>query len=135
MTVRFLDTSYIIALEASDDQHHEAALRHWNKLKNNMPALVTTSYILNEVATFFNSRGHHAKSVEIGNNILNSPSINFIHVDGILFQNGWDYFKKYEDKRYSLADCISFVVMEQLKIKTALTFDRHFEQAGFSILP
>jgi hypothetical protein len=30
-----------------------------------------------------------------------------------------------------MVDCISFVVMRQAGITSALTFDRHFEQAGF----
>lgn len=135
MTPVFLDTGYIIALEASDDQYHDAAFRHWIVLTNNLPSLVTTSYILNEVVTFFNSRGYHAKAVDIGGNILNSPSIRLIQVDESLFHDGWDYFKGHEDKSYSLTDCISFVVMEQLKISTALTFDKHYTQAGFSTLP
>ena len=28
----FLDTGYLIALEAADDQHHESALKHWHNL-------------------------------------------------------------------------------------------------------
>jgi hypothetical protein len=39
------------------------------------------------------------------------------------------------DKRYSLTDCISFVVMERRQVERALAFDRHFEQAGFQLLP
>jgi len=39
------------------------------------------------------------------------------------------------DKRYSLTDCASFVVMKRLRIKTALAFDKHFTQAGFERLP
>ena len=35
---------------------------------------------------------------------------------------------------WSLTDCISFVVMRQYEIGEALTADRHFEQAGFTIL-
>ncbi len=44
-------------------------------------------------------------------------------------------FQKHQDKRYSLTDCISFVVMKQKGLKTAMTFDKHFAQAGFIIEP
>lgn len=37
-------------------------------------------------------------------------------------------------KHWSLTDCISFVVMQQRGIRQALTFDRHFEQAGYEAL-
>jgi uncharacterized protein len=131
----FLDTGYIIALEASDDQNHKASLQHWSFFSKSLPILFTTSYIFDETVTFFNNRGHHQKSVEIGTNLLKSPSIRFIDVDQALFQEGWTYFKKHSDKTYSLTDCISFVLMKRLAIKTALTFDNHFMQAGFKILP
>ena len=35
---------------------------------------------------------------------------------------------------WSLTDCTSFVIMEQMEISEALTPDRHFEQAGFVAL-
>ena len=38
------------------------------------------------------------------------------------------------DKDWSLTDCISFVVMREMDISEALTGDRHFEQAGFTVL-
>lgn len=126
-----LDTSYLIALEALDDQYHKTAVAHWNGLLQNLPLLVTTSYVLDEVATFFNSRNLHSKAVETGDSILSSPSIRFIHVDESLFYDGWAYFKKHDDKSYSLTDCISFIVMNRLGIVSALTFDEHFKQAGY----
>jgi len=42
---------------------------------------------------------------------------------------------RHHDKRYSLTDCISFVVMKRMKLKTALAFDQHFVQAGFERIP
>jgi uncharacterized protein len=38
------------------------------------------------------------------------------------------------DKKWSLTDCTSFVVMQRERINEALTGDRHFEQAGFVAL-
>jgi predicted nucleic acid-binding protein len=38
------------------------------------------------------------------------------------------------DKKWTLTDCISFVVMQERGITEALTGDQHFEQAGFTAL-
>ena len=131
----FIDTGLLIALEISDDQHHKVAIKYWKELLNRPPQLVTTSYIFDEVVTFFNTRNYHLKAVELGNNLINSSFIQLIPVNEDLFNEGWLYFQKHQDKTYSLTDCLSFVIMQQLKINTALTFDRHFIQAGFKILP
>lgn len=131
----FLDTGYLIALEAADDQHHNVALAHWQVLSTSLPVLVTTSYVLDEVVTFFNSRNRHAKAVEIGKLLLESPSIKLVHVDEVLFREAWRFFVQHADKSYSLTDCSSFLVMKRFRIRTALTFDKHFAQAGFEIKP
>jgi uncharacterized protein len=131
----FLDTGYLIAIEAVDDQHHQLALEHWNTLVRSLPPLVTTSYVCSEVVTFFNVRNQHAKAVELGNRLVRSRAIRFIHVEEVLFHEGWDYLAGHADKSYSLTDCVSFVVMKRLGIRTALTVDRHFVQAGFERLP
>ncbi len=131
----FLDTSYVLALELANDRYHEAARQHWERVKISLPLLVTTSYVLDEIVTFFNRIGHHAKAVAVGNTLLYSPSVQFIHVDEALFYESWAYFQQHQDKDYSLTDCISFVVMRNLGIAVAYTFDRHFVQAGFTIVP
>jgi uncharacterized protein len=135
MTALFLDTSFLIALEAADDQFHAPASRYWRNYLNDPDMLVTTSFVLDEVATYFNSRGHHSKAIDIGRYLMTSPSVRLIHVDEAIFHDAWRWLARHEDKRYSLTDCVSFVVMKQLKIKAALTFDKHFAQASFQVLP
>jgi predicted nucleic acid-binding protein len=97
MNEYFLDTSYLLALELANDQNHQTAKLHWQQLTIQLPPLVTTSYIFDEVVTYFNSRGHHQKAIEVGNNLLHSPTVTLVQVDeamkhcsqpgGLIFSN------------------------------------------------
>src|SRR5204863_3903536 len=127
----FLDANFVIALEISDDQHHHEAAHYWRTILETSFSLVTTSYVLDEIVTFLNSRRQHDKAAKVGNNLLNASHIQLIHVDEPLFYEGWQYFEQHADKTFSLTDCVSFVLMKKLGIREALTFDRHFTQAGF----
>jgi predicted nucleic acid-binding protein len=100
-----------------------------------LPRPATTSYVFDEVVTFFNSRGAHAKAVQVGNNLLQSPSVQLMHVAAALSYEGWTYFQGHHDKDYSLTDCISFLVMRKLGIRTAFALDRYFVQGGFTKEP
>jgi len=61
MKPAFLDTGYVLALELSNDQHHEAAIDHWRSFRIRLPGLVTTSYVFDEVVTFLSGRNLHQK--------------------------------------------------------------------------
>jgi predicted nucleic acid-binding protein len=135
MNAVFIDTGYLLALAIANGQHHQAATQYWQGIVAALPCLVTTSYVFDEVVTFFNSRRQHAKAIHVGNNLLQSPSVQFIHVDTALFYEGWAYFQRHQDKDYSLTDCISFLVMQKLGIRRAFAFDQHFVQAGFTKEP
>jgi len=135
MSPVFIDTSYFLALELKNDQNHEAALTHWHRVSAARPAIVTTSYVFDEVVTFFNSRGHHRKATQVGNALLRSPSVRLVQVDLALFEAAWDYFLQHPDKSYSFTDCVSFVVSSKFEIATAFAFDQHFVQAGFRTEP
>ena len=135
MTAYFPDTGFLIALEAADDQHHVAAVTLWNDIRNQRVSFVTTSYVFDEVVTFFNSRGHHAKAVSIGETPLTSKLVTLVHVNEAMFAEAWRDFTHYADKRFSLTDCVSFVVMKRRRIRKTLAFDKHFTQVGFERLP
>ncbi|MBD2450696.1 PIN domain-containing protein [Nostoc sp. FACHB-152] len=135
MTILFLDTSFIIALELVDEQYHQIATQYWQGLIKSSPKLVISSYVFDEIVTFFNSRNRHDKAVEVGNRLINSAIVDIVQVDEALFFEGWQYFQQHDDKSYSLTDCISFLVMNRLNIQLVLTFDKHFFQAGYQKVP
>jgi len=130
-----LDTGCVIALEAADDQHHRRAIDYWRHIGPEYPPIVTTTYVFDECVTFFNGRGHQAKAVEIGERLRTSPRVEVVPETRPLLEAGGARFRNRPDKRYSLTDCLSFVVMNRRDLDRALTFDDHFRQAGFQGLP
>ncbi|MBI4099651.1 PIN domain-containing protein, partial [Candidatus Microgenomates bacterium] len=64
-----------------------------------------------------------------------SPDIKKVSVNIIDEQNAWELFQKLSGKGISFVDCLSFALMQRLKIKTAFTFDADFTRAGFDSLP
>lgn len=129
----FIDTSFIIALEDADAPEHKKALSCWKKIK---PCkITTTSYVFDETVTFIKKRLGYKKAVETGKILRESSYVDIVHISEEDVEDGWEMFLKYDDKGYSFTDCISFVIMQNIKIYKALTFDIHFKQMGFKVLP
>lgn len=135
MSAWFLDTAYVLALEFAADQNHKAAIRCSRQFHLNDDTAITTSFVLDEVVTHLNARGHHSQAVRIGGQLMNSFDVTFVEVDHELLMDAWNYFVRHQDKQYSLTDCTSFVLMQRRGLRHALTFDHHFTQAGLEILP
>ncbi len=131
----FLDASFVIAAGLARDQNHERAAKMWPPLLQSGVRLVTTAFIFEEIVTFFNGKGEHALAVHFGNVMVSSEHVEKYRVGWDVFNAAWDYFVQHQDKRYSFIDCVSFVVMKRESIAEALTFDAHFTQAGFQIVP
>ena len=51
--IHCLDTSYILALELTSDQYHRPAQQHWQQLRANLPPMLTSTYVFDEIVTFF----------------------------------------------------------------------------------
>ena len=90
----FLDTSYILALELANDQNHIKTKKHWQQLGKNLPQIVTTTYVFDEIVTYFNSRNHHAKAVLVGNSLLQSAFVEIIYVDRQLFEGASHFYSE-----------------------------------------
>ena len=49
------------------------------------------------------------------------------------FNNAMRWYDKHQDKTWGLVDCLSFSVMSEMGLLTALAFDKHFTRAGFQL--
>jgi predicted nucleic acid-binding protein len=127
MTPIFVDTGAWFARFVPSDPDHPAA-REW--LEENAHPLITTDYIVDELLTVLKVRGEFQRALEVGPSFFNGDVCNLEWVSQADVANGWRVFSTYRDKGWSFTDCISRVVMERLRITTAMAFDEHFRQFG-----
>lgn len=96
----------------------------------------TSDYVFDEVVSVISRLAkNRGLAVKIGGYILGSKITRIVNVDEGIFNDAWSLFAKYRDKDWSFTDCTSFTIMEKFDIKSAFTFDKHFKQAGYRILP
>ena len=127
----FVDTAAWIALINSNDEFHGSALLVMRQLQQQKCQLVTTDFVLLEVADALTSLKLRPKTIAFINRLRGLQDLPIMPLSQSLFELGWQLYSDRLDKDWGLTDCISFVVMEQEGISEALTSDRHFEQAGF----
>lgn len=131
MSRLFVDTLFMVALVNSRDQYHQTALDLSAMYEGN--DLLVTDGVLLEIGNTL-ARSFKAKSVEMIEGFQASEEIEIVSTTPMLFERGFELYKSHQDKSWGLVDCISFVVMREAGIDSALTFDQHFVQAGFRAL-
>lgn len=135
----FVDASFFVARFNRNDRGHRAARRFLEGMRQPEAAqyrLVFSDYVFNEtVTTILLRTGRHAVAAAAGRTIRDSRTLRMVRVEPAVFDSAWPLFLDRGDKDWSFTDCTSFVLMESLDIRKALTFDDNFRQAGFAMLP
>lgn len=127
----FADTSFYVALLSPKDGYHDRAVHIASTIQD---IQVTTEFVLAELGNCLCGSGRRGRFPGFVERLRDEPKTLIVHASPELFDQGLLLYKERRDKQWSLTDCTSFSVMENLGINRALTADRHFEQAGFSIL-
>ncbi|MDQ7066448.1 MAG: type II toxin-antitoxin system VapC family toxin [candidate division KSB1 bacterium] len=132
----FLDTSFLCAyFNQADSNHHQARDIYRNLSTNNNFQFIITDYIFDEIVTLLMKRTTKHQAIEYSRLLLDEPVFTLFKINQGIFLKAWELFEKTEDKLWSFTDCTSFIVIQELGIQTALSFDRHFRQFGIRILP
>ncbi len=127
----FIDTLFVVALINRRDRYHEQATEMAD-LYEGQP-LLTTEGVLLEIGNAL-ARGHKGEAVEVIQGFLLSEDVEVVRLTPALFDRAFALYQSHQDKEWGLIDCISFIVMGDAGAAEALTFDKHFVQAGFRAL-
>jgi predicted nucleic acid-binding protein len=131
----FIDTGAFLARYLSSDQNHRSAVATWERLASNREDCVTSNFVLDETFTLMGRRAGYGFAVQRAKNIYTSRILTICRPDREEEINALQFFGKYADQAVSFTDCISFVLMKREKINRVFSFDRHFEFAGFHLIP
>jgi uncharacterized protein len=129
--VLFLDTAYVNALINTRDQWHQTALRWERRLATDRTPLVTTEFMLVEIADGLAVVRFRAQAAAALSALRASRLVEIIPASSDLFTAGLRLYQSRPDKDWGLTDRTSFVAMGEHGLSEALTTDEHFRQAGF----
>lgn len=127
----FVDTGFLVALTSKQDGLHEPALAWSAALRE---PLLTSEYVLVETINALSVARLRRQVYAIWDEINAAPEWEIVPVSWPMFQEAIAFHRQHADKEWSLTDCVSFILMRQRRVSRALTYDRHFEQAGFEAL-
>jgi predicted nucleic acid-binding protein len=127
MSFVFADTYYFLALLNPRDAGHHKAIAECNPSAR----LVTTEWILAEVGDALSAPKDRGRFAALMDQLGDDASVSVVPASTSDFHRGVALFRQRSDKDWTLTDCLSFVVMQEMGIRQELTADRHFIQAGF----
>lgn len=131
----FADSSGFIAAFDSRDQRHESARRAWRSFELDGVSLLTTQLVLAETVTHLRRRGGWDPSRRVGEALLKSRVVEIVGLQNEQLGGAWREFVRNADPKLSLCDAASFTLMRERGVIKAFTFDRHFADAGFEMIP
>jgi len=132
----FVDTSAHYAIINKSDNNHKIAREFLEFAEKNYFSFFTSNFIVAETHALI------LKKITLGYDV----AINFLEEakksnkvpERITVEDeerAYQIIIKYKDKDFTYIDATSFAIMERLGITRVFTFDSHFSQYGFQIVP
>jgi predicted nucleic acid-binding protein len=129
----FIGSSAFYALSDRDDANHQAVVAIVGALQRSRWSLATSTYVVAEQHALHLSRPGRAVALQ-ALAAIDRSDIQIVRAGPIDDRAARQILVRYIDKEWSFTDASSFAIMDRLGIHHAFTFDRDFEQYGFSVL-
>lgn len=126
-----VDTNFRVALARPRDELHDRAAA-WSKAVRTQ--MLVTELVIWEFLNQLSAPAERGKAAAMVAEMQTHKGYRLVYASRGLFSQGLDLYSHRRDKHWSLTDCVSFVLMTKHSIRAALTFDHHFEEAGFEAL-
>ncbi len=129
----FIDTSALLAVLDADDTSHKAARPFWESIISAGDTLVSHNYVLVETSALALRKLGLAALRVLETDIV--PILRVVWVTRDIHDSAASAQLVASRRSLSLVDCVSFEIMRRSGIRAAFSFDRHFKEYGYEILP
>ncbi|HEV7927516.1 MAG TPA: hypothetical protein VGR14_19350 [Verrucomicrobiae bacterium] len=130
----FIDSGGFYSLMSAASAVHGDAVAIMEESQRERRPAVTTDYVLDETATLLRARGLTKQLKEFLRLTETSKALSIEWMTPGCFAAARGFMLKHLDQGFSFTDCVSFVVMKELRLRDALATDKHFRIAGFNPL-
>lgn len=127
-----VDTGAWYAYMDKNDPRHQLTKA---VLDQHYPLLLTSDFIVDETLTLLRYRANKEAAILFGELVFSGQLAQLEYINKTDQKKAWQLFQQYADHCFSFTDCTSFVLMQRLKIKTAVALDSDFRSYGLNCLP
>lgn len=131
----FVDTAGWMSLADGRDPRHDASKQTRDGWLKEHGVLISSDYVMDETFTLIRVRLGVEAAARWWDQVESSSFLRWEWMDRERAEKARRWFFRWQDKSFSFTDCTSFVIMRELHLRRVLTADRHFQEAGFEILP
>ena len=129
----FIDTAAFLAVLNADDQFHPLARQTWDEILSSDSSLFSSNYVILETTALLQHRFGIDAVRLFESDII--PVVEIAWVDEIIHKQAMSALLAANRRNLSLVDCTSFEIIRQVGLDSVFTFDLHFHDQGFIVIP
>lgn len=134
----YVDTGALIALIWARDQDHGRMRAHFERLRSDGVALLTSDQVVGETATRLRyDAGLPVATAfhEIVDQATASGGLTVRDSDADLRRRAFEWMQRFDGLRLSYADCVGAAVATERRVDAVLGLDHDFRVMGFTLEP
>ena len=135
MTLVYMDTGALIAMNDRSDRNHPAAVAYFGKAAREGTRFVLGRPVLVEYLDGVTKRIGKSDAIVRLRQIDGSALMRVEPETDEDHARAREIFVRYNDQPLDMTDSLSFAMMERLRLRQAFSFDLDFEVHGFQRLP
>jgi predicted nucleic acid-binding protein len=129
----FVDTAAFLAVLNASDRFHPYARQAWGDILSSNRLLLSSNYVLLETTALLQHRFGVVAVRLFESDIL--PVVEITWIDKAIHKQAMSALLAANRRTLSLVDCTSFEIMRETGSDTVFTFDAHFSEQGFKVIP